>query len=149
MRHSPQGCRHVLSASPEPADERLHRPPDHRANATSCMFKAPASASRVRLPSSEQLLEDAGQELNACLPLPRADQRRAADLVQDGRGALLERWVDDVPFQRVDRLRVRSAGRPDETARTRGFPPIAAASARSTLASRDMSSRRADGGRLR
>ena len=28
----------------------------------------------------------------------------AADLVQDGRRALLERWVDDVPFERVDRL---------------------------------------------
>ena len=40
------------------------------------MFKAAASASRSHLPVHQQLLQDAGQELNAFLALPGADQRR-------------------------------------------------------------------------
>ena len=50
----------------------------------------------------QQLLDDAGQELDARLPLPGADEGGAADLVEHRRGALLVRGVDDVGLQGVD-----------------------------------------------
>ena len=66
------------------------------------MFIAATSASLARFVSIEQLLDDAGQELNACLPLPRGDERRTADLVEHRGGALLVRRIDDVRLQRID-----------------------------------------------
>src|SRR5262245_26387672 len=50
----------------------------------------------------EQLFEQAVEELNPGLPLPRADRAGAADLVQDRRRALLERAVRDLPLQPID-----------------------------------------------
>ena len=57
----------------------------------------------------EQLLDDAGQELDAGLPLPCADEDGAADLVEHGRRALFVRRVDDVALQGVDRRQFSSA----------------------------------------
>ena len=64
---------------------------------------AAASVSRARLLSTRQLLDDAVEQLDAGLPLPGADQAGAADLVENGRRALLQRAVGDVPLEALDR----------------------------------------------
>ena len=69
---APYGCRQVRSASPVPATNAAFaaRPSRH---VTSCMFIAAASASRARFVSTSSCSTNAGQELAARLPLPRAD----------------------------------------------------------------------------
>ena len=57
-----------------------------------------------------------------CLPLAGTDETCTADLVQDGRRALLERWVDDVPLQCVDRLQLVAADRSAQLPGRRGCP---------------------------
>ena len=95
------GCRQVRSASPLPAtnasfaarpSRHVHKLHVHRGDV--------GIAGSLRV--DEQLLHHAGQELNACLPLPRGDEGCAADLVEHRRGTLLVRRIDDVRLQRVD-----------------------------------------------
>ena len=67
------------------------------------MFIAAASASRARFESTSSCSTNARQELTAGLPLSRAHQHGAADLVEHGRRTLLAGRIDDLRLQRVDR----------------------------------------------
>ena len=67
------------------------------------MFIAATSASLARFVSTQQLFDDACQQLNARLSLSGRDECGTTDLVEHRGGALLIRRIDDVRLQGIDR----------------------------------------------
>ena len=105
---------------------------------------AAASASRERLFSTTSCSTIAVRSCEASLLLASPDQRRAADLVEDRRHALLVRRVDDVCFERVDGRQFLRAPAETQLAGLMG-PRDRRAAAASMVASCAITARRASG----